>query len=149
VTRENGTFELTGIPAGPFTISIGAGDYNPRLEGGLVAADGGTLGPVKIALQKLAEGETPKVDLVGIGVKLSADGEMLRVDMVVPESGAAAAGIAVGDHIVTVDGVPVTTLGIDGTVTRIRGAAHTTVAIGIQRGQQVVPLVVERKPLRV
>lgn len=149
VTRENGTFELTGIPAGPFTISIGAGDYNPRLEGGLVAADGGTLGPIKIALQKLADGETPKIELVGIGVKLSADGEMLRVDMVVPESGAASAGIAAGDHIVTVDGVPVTTLGLDGAVTRIRGLAHTTVAIGVQRGQQVVPLVVERKPLRV
>ncbi|HEY5947949.1 MAG TPA: sigma-70 family RNA polymerase sigma factor [Kofleriaceae bacterium] len=149
VTRSDGTFELAGIPAGPFTISVGAGDYNPRLEGGLVATEGGVLGPIKISLKKLAEGETPKIELVGIGVQLSADGDALRVGMVVPESGAAAAGIVVGDHIVAIDGVPVTTLGMDGAVSRIRGVAHTTVAVSIKRGEQTIPLVVERRPLRV
>jgi RNA polymerase sigma factor (sigma-70 family) len=149
VTRQDGTFELTGIPAGPFTVSVGGGGYNPRLEGGLVASDGGNVGPIKIALKKLAEGETPKIELVGIGVKLSADGDALKVDFVVPESGAAAAGVTAGDHIVAIDGVPVTTLGMDGAVARIRGVARTTVAVSIKRGEQIVPLVVERRPLRV
>src|SRR5262249_14445687 len=116
-------------PEGPFTVSFDAGEHHPRLEGGMVAIDGGTLGPIQIKLKKLADGEQPKTDLVGIGVKLSPDGEALRVDLVVPESGAAAAGIVTGDHIVAIDGVPVTTLGIDGTVARIRGVAHTTVAV--------------------
>jgi hypothetical protein len=148
VTRTDGTFELTGIPPGPFTISIGAGEYHPRLEGGLVATEGGALGPIQIGLQKLREGEEPKLELVGIGVKLSADREALKVDMVVPESGAAAAGIVAGDHLVAVDGVPVTTLGIDGAVGRIRGVAHTKVAVTIKRGEQMLPMVVERRPLR-
>ena len=66
-----------------------------------------------------------------------------------PESGAAAAGIVADDKIVSIDGVPVTTLGMDGAVSRIRGVAHTTLAVGIQRGDNTVTLVVERKPLRV
>jgi hypothetical protein len=148
VTRSDGTFELTGIPPGPFTISIGAGNYNPRLEGGLVATEGGVLGPIKVGLKKLAEGETPKLELVGIGVKLSGDGDALEVQLVVPDGGAAAAGIVAGDHLVAVDGIPVTTLGIDGAVARIRGVAGTKVAVSIKRGEQVSQLVVERRPLR-
>lgn len=149
VTRPDGTFELTGIPAGRFTITVGAHGHHPRIEGGLVASDGGVLGPIRLAVKKLAEGEQPKVELVGIGVQLTADGDALRVNLVVPESGAAAAGIVAGDHIVAVDGVAVTTLGMDGAVARIRGVPHTTVAVSLKRGEQVVPLVVERKPLRV
>lgn len=149
VTRGDGTFELTGIPAGPFTLSVAGGGYHPRLEGGLVASEGGELGPIKVTLEKLRDGETPKMELVGIGVQLSADGEVLRVDRVVPESGAAAAGILAGDQIVAIDGVPVTTLGMDGAVGRIRGVAHTKLAVSIKRGDQMIPLVVERRPLRV
>jgi RNA polymerase sigma factor (sigma-70 family) len=148
VTRSDGTFELTGIPAGFFSVSIGAGEYNPRLESGLVATEGGTVGPIRVPLKKLADGETPKLELVGIGVQLSGDGDALKVGMVVPDGGASKAGIVVGDLIVAVDGVPVTTLGVDGTVTRIRGLAHTTVSVTLKRGEQLVPLVVERLPIR-
>jgi RNA polymerase sigma factor (sigma-70 family) len=149
VTRADGTFELAGIPAGPFTISFAGGGYHPRLEGGLVATEGGELGPINVKLVKLEDGETPKMELVGIGVKLSADGEVLRVDGVVPESGAAAAGILAGDQIVAIDGVLVTTLGMDGAIGRIRGVAHTKLAVSIKRGEQIIPLVVERRPLKV
>src|SRR5690606_17419852 len=69
--RTDGTFALPGIPPGPSTISIVAGGYHPRLEGGLVATEGGTLGPIRLTLRKLAEGETPKLELVGIGVQLA------------------------------------------------------------------------------
>jgi RNA polymerase sigma factor (sigma-70 family) len=147
VTRADGTFELTGIPAGPFAITIGAGEYNPRIEGGLVATDGGVVGPLKIGLKKLAEGEKPKVELVGIGVKLAADGDAIRVEQVVPKGGADAAGIVAGDHIVAVDMIPVTTLGFDGAVGKVRGVAGTKVSIGLQRGDKVETLLVERKPL--
>jgi RNA polymerase sigma-70 factor (ECF subfamily) len=147
VTRADGTFELTGIPAGPFAITIGAGEYNPRIEGGLTATDGGIVGPLEIGLKKLAEGETPKIALVGIGVKLVPDGETILVEQVVPKGGADAAGIVAGDHIVAVDMIPVTTLGLDGAVARVRGVAGTKLSVSLQRGDKVETLVVERKPL--
>lgn len=148
VTRADGTFELTGIPAGPFAITIGAGEYNPRIEGGLVATDGGVVGPVKITLKKLAEGEKPKIELVGIGVKLATEGETIRVDAVVPKGGAEAAGIVAGDHIVAIDMIPVTTLGMDGAIARVRGVAGTKLSVSLQRGDKVETVVVERKPLQ-
>lgn len=147
VSRPDGTFELTGIPPGPLSITIGAAEYHPKIEAGMTATDGATLGPVTIALTKLRDGETPSLELVGIGVKLSSDGPMLRVEQVFPESGAAAAGIVAGDLLVTLDGVPVTSLGMDGAIAKIRGAEGTTIAVGVQRGDQVVQVVVTRKKL--
>lgn len=147
VTREDGTFELTGIPPGPVAITIGAGGFHPKVEAGMVAVDGGELGPLTIELTKLGEGEKPTLELVGIGVKLAPEGESLRVDLVMPDSGAAAAGIVLSDHVVAVDGISVATLGLDGAVARIRGTAGTTVAISVRRGDKVIQLVVLRKKL--
>lgn len=149
VTRADGTFELTGIPPGPVAISIAGGGYHPKVEAGMTATEGGEIGPLTIALTKLAPGEQPSLELVGIGVALAPEGDSLRVDKVYPESGAAAAGIVAQDHVVAVDGIPVTTLGLDGAVAKIRGVAGTTVSIAVKRGDNVVTLVVERKKLRV
>ena len=68
--------------------------------------------------------------------------------MVVPGSGAQAAGIVAGDHIVSVDGALVTEIGLDGAVSRIRGEEGTTVAIGLKRGDQVAVIPVERRKLK-
>jgi membrane-associated protease RseP (regulator of RpoE activity) len=148
VTRADGTFELAGIPPGPFTISIGAGNHHSKLEGGLLATEGGTVGPIEVQLQPLAEGESPQLELVGIGVKLAAAGDTIRVDQVVPNGGAAAAGIVDGEVIVAIDGIPVTTLGLDGTVARIRGVAGTKLSVTVLRDGKPVQLVVERKSLK-
>ena len=100
----------------------------------MVATDGGELGPLVIPLSKIKEGEKPTLELVGIGVKLAPDGDALRVDGVFPGSGAEAAGIVTGDRLVAVDGLPVTQLGLDGAVSKIRGAVGTTVSVTVQRG---------------
>ena len=148
VTRADGSFELTGIPPGPLAISIGAGGFHPRIEADMTASDGGSLGPLTIALTKLASGEQPMLELIGIGVQLAADGDTLRVERVIPGGGAAAAGIVVGDHVTAVDGVSVTQLGVEGAVGKIRGAAGTTVSVTLRRDDKLVPLVVERRKLR-
>jgi len=44
-----------------------------------------------LALTKLAEGEQPRTEMVGIGVALTPDGDALRVDRVFEGSGAEAA----------------------------------------------------------
>ncbi|MFN0249392.1 MAG: carboxypeptidase regulatory-like domain-containing protein, partial [Kofleriaceae bacterium] len=148
VTREDGTFELTGIPAGPVSITIGGGGYHPKIEAGMTAADGATIGPLVVALTPLAEGEKPTLELVGIGVKLRAERDAIIVDFVIPEGGAAIAGIVAGDRIVAVDGVGTDKLGMDGAVSRIRGAVGTKVAVTIRRGEQETQLVVERKKVK-
>lgn len=149
VTRADGTFELTGIPTGPFSITIGAGQHHPRIEGGLIAADGDKLGPLTIKLVKLKEGETPKLELVGIGVKIAGQkDDFLLVDGVIAGGGAEAAGIVQGDQIIAVDGIPVTKIGLDGAISRIRGAEGTTISITLRRDGKPVVIVATRKKLR-
>jgi hypothetical protein len=148
VTRADGSFELTGLPPGPVSISINAAGYHPKIESGIVATDGAQLGPLVVALAALGEGEKPSLELVGIGAALGADGDGLRVQSVFPESGAAAAGIVTGDLVIAVDGVSVAQLGLEGAVARIRGLVGTRLAVTLRRGDQPVTLVVERKKIR-
>ncbi len=148
VTRADGTFELTGIPAGALAITIAADHFHPRIEAGMTASDGEALPDVVLALTPLADGEQPVLELVGIGCQLGADGDGLRVQRVIAGSGAEAAGIVVGDLVVSVDGAATRDLGLDGSIARIRGVEGTTVAIGIARGDQTVVLDVMRKKLK-
>jgi hypothetical protein len=148
LTRPDGTFELTGIPPGPLSITVTAAGYHPRIESGMTASDGATLGPLTIALTRLAEGEQPSTELVGIGIVLVADGDELRVDRVITGGGAEAAGIVVGDRVTAIDGLPVAPLGVDGTVSRIRGVAGTPITVTVHRGDQLIQLLVTRRKLR-
>ncbi|HUJ62930.1 MAG TPA: carboxypeptidase regulatory-like domain-containing protein, partial [Kofleriaceae bacterium] len=147
VTREDGSFELTGIPAGPLAIRIGADGFNVRIEGGMTASDGDELGPLALQLTPLS-GDTPAIELVGIGVALGADGDTLLVQRVIDGSGAKAAGIVTGDRITAVDGTPVTDIGLDGAIAKIRGVAGTAVAITLQRGEGQVTLQVVRSKIK-
>ncbi len=122
VTRPDGTFELAGVPAGPVALTFGAGDFHPRIEAGLLATEGAVLGPIAVRLTPLAPGGAPTLELVGVGLQLVADEDVLRVVAVIPGGGAEAAGIAVGDGVVAVDGVAVTETGLEGAIARIRGS---------------------------
>jgi hypothetical protein len=148
VTRDDGSFELRGIRPGPVSLTVGAGGHHPKIEAGIVARDGDELGPITITLTPLAPGETPRLELVGIGVALSGDGDALRVDRVIPGGGAEAAGIVAGDRVTQIDGTPTVDLGVDGAVARIRGVAGTTVRVTLLRAGAPVDLIVERRPLK-
>ena len=150
VTRLDGTFELTGVPPGPVALMIAAGGHHPRIEAGMIAVEGGVLGPLAVALAPVGPDETPHLEVVGIGVKLAGDGDALRVDAVIEGGGAAAAGLVVGDRIVAVDGAAVPAIGLDGAIARIRGTAGTRVRLRLVRVGAPAPvdLDVERRPLK-
>lgn len=148
VTRTDGTFELTGIPPGPLSISVVAGGYHSKIEAAMTAVDGATLGPITVALTKLAEGEQPSTELVGIGLQLTTDGDGARVERVIPGGGAEAAGIVVGDRVMAIDGIPVAQTGLEGAIAKIRGVAGTTLSVTLRRGDQDLVLVVQRRKLR-
>jgi uncharacterized metal-binding protein len=149
VTRADGTFELTGISPGPLSIRIDADGYDEKIEAGMTATDGASLGPITVELTR-ATGEAGEshLELVGIGVGLRADGDALRVTSVIPGSGAFDAGVGSGDRIVAVDGAPVAPIGLEGAIAKIRGLPGTTVTITLRRDGGDVLLVIERRKIR-
>jgi hypothetical protein len=148
VTRPDGSFELTGLPPGRLSITIGADGYHPRIASGYAISEGSTTGPVAIELTALQPGEEPTLELVGIGVQLGADGDALSVIKVIPGSGAEAAGIVAGDRVTAVEGQASEELGVDGAVARIRGEPGTYVQLTLDRNGQAVTLSVERRKLK-
>lgn len=71
--------------------------------------------------------------VVGIGVTLSQRGGATIVTSVIPDSPARAAGIQKGDVIEAVDGESIAGLTLDVLITRIRGAAGTSVEVTLLR----------------
>ena len=148
VTRADGSFELRGVPPGPLALFVAAGGHHPRLEAGLTAVEGGSVGPLAIALSALRPGEEPKLELVGIGVKVVADGDAILVEAVIPGGGAADAGVVAGDRIVAVEGARVTDTGMDGAIASLRGSPGTRVRVALERAGAALELSIERKPIR-
>jgi S1-C subfamily serine protease len=148
VTDERGRFRLTGVPPGTVTLSFGAGEHHPRLVSGLTVVEGQELAGVTVELAPLRDGETAQLELVGIGVKLRPGEAGLLVDGVIEGGGAAAAGLQVGDELVSIDGALVEELGFDGAIAKIRGVEGTRVRVGFSRGGVVAEVLVERRKLR-
>jgi carboxyl-terminal processing protease len=92
--------------------------------------------------------ERPRAEKsAGIGVQFWTLGDALRIEGIVPGSGAEAAGLARGDLIIAIDGVPVAGMGGSGATDRIRGVAGTRVTLTIRRNGEDVQRSVERRPL--
>ena len=74
--------------------------------------------------------------LSGIGARLGRrDGDLIAV-RVFPGSPASKGGLKDGDAILTIDGDPTRPLSVEEAVDRIRGKAETTVALGVERGDE-------------
>ena len=148
VSDDQGSFELRGVGAGRFSLSISAAGHHHKLSVGLTLRAGGELGPLRIELEPTAPGEEPKLELHGIGAVLRVQGDAILVADVVADGGAAKAGVARGDRILSVDGTPVTSLGFQGTIEHIRGPEGTAVRLQIRRGETDMNLVAERGRVR-
>ncbi|HSN89900.1 MAG TPA: carboxypeptidase regulatory-like domain-containing protein [Anaeromyxobacteraceae bacterium] len=143
----DGRFLLEGLPT-RFSIQVAAAGHHARVLGGIEVGPGETRGPVEIALRPVAEGESPRVDLVGVGMVLAPLGEGLAVVQVLPGGGAAEAGLVQGDLVLRVDGVPVADLGFGGAIDAIRGPEGTRVSLGVRRGERTFEVSAVRRLVR-
>jgi hypothetical protein len=65
---------------------------------------------------------------------LTAREDALVLGQIIEGGGAAEAGLAVGDGILRIDGVPVVEMGFPGAINRIRGPENSRVVLSIRRG---------------
>ncbi len=132
----DGSFLVAGLPVRTVSLHVAADGHHSRIVTGIEVPDGGVAGPVEVKLTPVAEGEEPRVELAGIGASLARQGRSsLRVTAVIPGGGAAEAGLAAGDEILTVEGRPVSELGLAGAVDLIRGPEDTRVRLVVRRGE--------------
>ena len=101
---------------------------------------------VKAALQIATHKHN--IQLAGIGIGIAIRGNALAVTGVIPRGGAAEAGLAPGDLVLRVDGVPVEDLGFQGAVDAIRGPEGTTVLLTLRRGTETIEVRVPRRIVR-
>jgi carboxypeptidase family protein/PDZ domain-containing protein len=141
-TDAAGRFVLDGLPR-RFSVLAAAAGHHARVVAG--EPDGP---PVEIPLRAVAPGETPKIELAGIGIGIAIRGNALAVTGVIPRGGAAEAGLAPGDLVLRVDGVPVEDLGFQGAVDAIRGPEGTTVLLTLRRGTETIEVRVPRRIVR-
>jgi hypothetical protein len=136
VSGDDGAFVVGGLPARTVSLHVAADGHHARIVTGVEVPDGGLAGPVDVKLTPVAEGEEPRVELAGIGAGLERRGrQALRITMVVPGGGAAEAGLAVGDEVLSVEGRPVSELGLAGAVDLIRGPEDTRVRLLVRQGE--------------
>lgn len=86
---------------------------------------------------------------VGIGVTVQKSDLGCIVTDVNKTGGAHAAGIAVGDEVITADGVSLEGLSLDEIVAKIQGLAGTTVTVEVLRGDARITLDIERKKINI
>jgi len=136
VAGADGSFLIAGMPVRTVSLHVAADGHHARIVTGIDVPDGGVAGPVEVKLTPLAEGEEPRVELAGIGASMERRGRSaLRITMVVPGGGAAEAGLLPGDEILSVEGRPVSELGLAGAVDLIRGPEDTRVRLVVRRGE--------------
>jgi len=145
-TGGDGTFALEGVTSGALAIQVWKRGRAMKIEE--LPASPGDRAPITIALLPGAPEPRRNDDLIGIGVELFPDGDLLRITRVLPGSGALDAGLRAGDRIVAVDGIPVATLGMAAAIANIRGPAGTTVTLTLRRDGRDARRSVERRQIR-
>ncbi len=133
VTNAQGEFELPGLAPGQHALLIAAAGHHGKIVGALSLREGQRLSSVTVELTPTKEGEKPTIELYGIGAVLSAQDTALVIGKVLPKSGADAAGLVPGDAILAVDEIPISELGFQGAIQRIRGPEGTHANILVRR----------------
>jgi hypothetical protein len=147
-TDADGRFVLDHVPPDVKGMSVEKRGYLVRLVSlGDLPRDGDA--PLlEIALTSRDAAPDARVELTGIGATLRPRTDTLQIQQLVPNAGAADAGLIPGDQIVAVDGSRVSDLGFDRAIGAIRGPEGTTVILRIRRSGTETDVVIMRKLIR-
>ncbi len=144
----DGRFTLEHVPPDVDSVQAEKQGYLVRVVPLGPLPKDGDAPPLAIALTPREPGADAHFELTGIGAVLRPHGDALDIQQVVPNGGAADAGLGSGDAILAVDGASVTDLGFEGAIGAIRGPEGTTVTLRIRRAGHEVDVVVTRKLIR-
>ena len=147
-TDAAGRFVLEALPPGRLGLALDAEGFHSRVVSTVAGPGAPPLPPV--TLRRMAPGEQPGIDVVGIGAVLTPSEDALVLGQVVPGGGAEEAGLKPGDALVRLDGQAVVELGFPESIQRIRGQEGTRVVLGIRRGGKgdVVDVTVVRRRIQ-
>jgi len=154
VTNAKGAFTLRGLAEGTMTLEAYAPDIGrARVENVKILA-GRTTTAVRIAVSRAspASSDERAADAItgsgGVAVTLGETGAPTEVVImsVVEASEAERAGLAPGDVLLTVDGVPVTT--IEQARAKLNGPISADVMVSVRRGDEARTLRVGREVVR-
>lgn len=149
-TDEQGLFVLYGLGGGMQSIRVHADGHHSRILSRLDVGAGEDIGPVKVELTALKEGEEPKLELAGIGAALSQQADILVVARTIAGGGAAEAGLRPGDAILAVEGRAVTAMEFREAINLIRGPEDSLVTLTIRRRgeERIIDVDVTRRRIR-
>jgi hypothetical protein len=147
-TGADGRFTLEHVPSDAVGLRAAKKGYLVRLVSLGPLPEDGDAPFLAIALTPREPGDGARVELTGIGAVLQARADVLEILQVVPEAGAAEAGLVPGDGIVAIDGTPVKALGYERGIAAIRGPEGSTVLLRIRRAGREVDVLVTRKLVR-
>ncbi len=141
-TDEAGGYELSGAPAGPFSVRISARDYVSRVVPSLRCSPGGTTEQdFELHLRREGEGE---VEYTGIGARLTTTAAGVVIAMVLADGPAEAAGLEAQDLILRVDGDDATGWTVAQAVQRLRGPAGSRVSLRVRSAAGEREVVIRR-----
>jgi hypothetical protein len=137
-TKDDGRFFLEGVSPGERKLTIMPRPPRRRERRTVALVEGQVLELGDVTLS--SPGMTPGT----IGAMVIQEGPQLTFNMVVPESPAAKAGLLVGDALLAVDGVPVTSP--YEAFVKLRGAPGSTVVLTVRRAGSERSVSITRAP---
>jgi membrane-associated protease RseP (regulator of RpoE activity) len=147
-TEADGRFTLEHVSTDAVSLRVARKGYLVRLVSLGSLPEEGDAPFLAVALTPREPGAGARQELTGIGAVLQARADVLEVLQVVPQAGAAQAGLVRGDQIVAIDGAPVNALGYERAIAAIRGPEGSTVLLRIRRAGSETDVPVIRRLVR-
>jgi hypothetical protein len=126
-SNPEGAFRVDGLSPGQVFLTLAGAGHHARI---VTAQTGGDR--VDITLNEVTAGEAAELELAGIGAAVRAVGDRLVIEGLMNGGGAEAAGLAIGERIVQIDGVLVGTLSFRQSVARLRGPVDSRARLLVQ-----------------